>query len=357
MRGIVAGLLLALAGTAVANDTAVVGQGGRWKRQSAGKTSVQMVRETISMTIDQESSYAVQADFEFRNTGASTTVQMGFPEFGGGDMSGEDWKKKTAFKNFETFVDGHKVPAVRQVAEAAEEFYDAFWVKTVKFGKSQTRKVRVKYRAPYGGMAAFTRNFCLYSFTGGNWHGKVQSSVLTVRIAIPGAYIAGIEKTTHQPVFVRKGQDFIYSWKNWEAEDYLKFRFVRTTPDWLAWKDRDPREPGLFAVKIPGEKLGKVQWAPAGFVREGRTYVRFSDLVDHAKEKGQSMTGQWTSNSLSVNYGGKKSQISRAGGKELFALITEDGSSTYYVSIAKISQDLKIGFKTDLKTHMIDVLL
>lgn len=108
------------------------------------KTTVRMVNEAIRMDI-YPAYYDVTVDFLFRNTGPAVTVQMGFPESGGGDGVGSNYVNHSGFLSFHTWVDDQEVTATRK-GNADDDGYTAFWVKTVAFARNQERRVRVAFR-------------------------------------------------------------------------------------------------------------------------------------------------------------------------------------------------------------------
>jgi hypothetical protein len=216
-----------------ANDSAISGVSGTpgnlKATQLAGEhSSVRMVRETIAMTLGQ-TDYVTDARFEFHNGGAATTVKMGFPESGGGDIIGSNWRRKTSFKSFRTWVDGREIKATRMIAKSSsEEDFTAFWVKTVRFARGQTRHVRVLYRSALGGSTE--GDFIYYDFTGGNWKGKVNESLLSVTFTKPGDYLLMPDYGTAKPTPRRSGNTFHYRWRNWQAQEGFRLAYMKRLP-------------------------------------------------------------------------------------------------------------------------------
>ena len=100
-----------------------------------------MVRERITMDV-YSGYYDVDVHFVFQNDGPKTTVQMGFPESGGGDIGSKEFRHQTGFLSFHTWVDGRPVlAAVRLPGQCADEGYETYWVKTVPFAAGQSRMV------------------------------------------------------------------------------------------------------------------------------------------------------------------------------------------------------------------------
>lgn len=337
-----------------ANDSAVIGAGGRWKRQGSGKTSVRMVKESVLLTLDQINSYTVQADFEFKNLGPATTVKMGFPEDGFGDIDNKAFKTRSAFNDFETRVDGQKTAVTRLPAAIDEEEYTAFWVKSVSFKRGQTRKIQVKYRAPYGSIADPVNTSCSYDFTGGNWFGTVEQSVLTVRFARPGNYIFGPVDAPGKRRFQRSGSDFNFTWHNWQAEARFSLYFVKVPPDWLAWPDRDPRHETAIAITIPGRASAEIGYLPPAMFRDGHALVSASALTSYLKDNGQTASFKVTDQDLTISVGQKTTTFPRRAKatNNPFEIRFQD-SEEYFVPVDQLNRDLGLKLRADLKAHHI----
>lgn len=149
-----------------------------------------MVREKINIEVGQYN-YKVRVNFVFHNQGKASTVRMGFPESGGGDsVPNKADRNKSTFLSFSSSVDGKKVPVKRVSLDHGEEDYEAVWIKTVKFSAAQTRQVQIDYTAPIGGAAGIgLEQLVGYDFTGGNWAGAVDSSILDIHFQEPGDYL------------------------------------------------------------------------------------------------------------------------------------------------------------------------
>jgi hypothetical protein len=226
-------LLLFAAGLAWANDTRVIAESGRVRRVRDKKTTVQMVRETVVIDVFPDA-YTVTAVFRFRNTGPACTVTMGFPERGYGDVDGNAYRRRTGFATFATTVDGQPVAAQREPAFVDEGgmTYRTYWVKTVTFAKDQSRTVQVRYRAPISDVST-GEQFVTYDFTGGNWHGEVEESLLTVQLHLAGTYVL------HPSVpMTRKDGTLTHRWTHWQAEEEFELTYSATRPD--AWQVAHP---------------------------------------------------------------------------------------------------------------------
>lgn len=220
---------LSLPRAVAANDAAIAGVGGRLRLLEGEHRQVRMVRETVRVDLNTaDASYDVSAEFVFRNEGPAVTVTMGFPETGGGaDFGAKPYATRSAFRSFATWVDGAPTPAARaRVRTSGDDEYEAFWVKTVRFGANQTRRVRVLYRAACGTNAAGER-FAVYDFTGGNWRGSVDESTLLVTLSGPGVSGASVRAVPLQQLssLETRGGRYFFRWVHWQAQSRFQFYF------------------------------------------------------------------------------------------------------------------------------------
>ena len=151
--------------------------------------SVRMVSERITATIRKETAI-VDCHFVFRNDGAATAVRMGFPDEDGNREPGE--QSEGASKWFKSYVDGRRVPTtlLPKVMPSGQE-PRSFQVKTVSFGRGQTRTVRDTYEVPlvdlalggkapaYPAIYGFTYMFS----TGSTWKGAIGRTEMTITFA------------------------------------------------------------------------------------------------------------------------------------------------------------------------------
>jgi hypothetical protein len=218
-------ILFLFAINSYSNDSGIRAIGGTWVLIKGEHPSIQMEKETIDMNIYQEY-YDVIAKFTFKNNGDACDVYMGFPESGYGDMGGI-FDTTTAFLSFSTSVDGVTVKAKREYVKGEYESWDeyrAYWIKQVSFKAGETKKIIVKYRSPLGaGISAFyngTDNFVRYTFSGGNWQGKVLESKLNIYFHMP------VEIRKDEKFLIKKELDhYTYYRTNWEAEEFFGITF------------------------------------------------------------------------------------------------------------------------------------
>jgi hypothetical protein len=208
--------------TSFCNDSGIVAVGGTWVVMKGEHPSVQMERETIDINVYAEY-YDVIAEFTFRNNGDTCSVYMGFPETGYGDMNCN--YDSSCFKLFSTSVDGKIVEAKRELVKSGDDdTYLAYWIKQVLFKDGETKKVIVKYRSSLGsGISGYYQgsdNFISYTFSGGNWYGKVLESKLNIYFHIP---IELREKSDYR--LEKIGDHYTYTRTNWEAEEYFSAAF------------------------------------------------------------------------------------------------------------------------------------
>jgi hypothetical protein len=221
--------LITSCAAANANDFEVSGIGGSWHPAAGENRSIQMVSERIRINISQGKDYYryydTTADFLFHNHGAATSVNMAFPENAGGGDPDEGGKPSSGFRSFQTTVNGKATKAKRVITRRSLKSgvkYQALWIKRVSFAAGERKAVRVSYRSIPGSLAGVGW-LAAYDFTGGNWRGKVQESVLTVALHTQTtepvrAFLA------KQPVSTRRNKNvFTYRWTNWEANGPFRF--------------------------------------------------------------------------------------------------------------------------------------
>lgn len=230
-----------LSRAASANDAAFSGWGGSMKPMKGEHPAVQMVREWVTIDLYGYQP-VVDCTFIFHNHGPAATVTMGFPESGGGDGS-DRGVEHTDFDSFATWVDGLPVRTVRKLTEHDDEEYTAYFVKQVHFNAGQTRRVRVHYEGGGGASSSGDHNVG-YDFTGGNWRGVVEESLLTLNLHGPGTY--WIDRTpdpdakrvaANEPVVTRRGNSFIYRWGPWQAQRGFGLNYGFRCPNWLSSYD------------------------------------------------------------------------------------------------------------------------
>ncbi len=212
MRKTVVCLILALSLAVLANDRSLSGVGGSLVATKGEHPGVQMVREKVSLEVYPRLIFAT-CDFVFKNQGPAAKVIMGFPESGSGDIDPHDFGNKPGFFAFETWVDGEKVKAKREIVQLTkDQTYEAHWVKEVSFQAGQERQVRVRYVAPIGTIAGGEQE-AKYVFSGGNWRGKVEQSKLEVFI-----HPTGFKLLETLPGLKSDGQRLTWVQTDWEAE-------------------------------------------------------------------------------------------------------------------------------------------
>jgi len=241
-----------------ANDANITGVGGTFMPLKGEHKTIQMVREHVRMTIRPDFTYRVTVDFVFRNHGRATSVLMGFPEWGDGDFNPELFKDSSGFNSFATWVDGRRMRARYKAQPGKYPGYKGHWIKRVRFGRQQTRRIRVRFESDCNNDSngGFGAN---YDFTGGNWRGIVQESLLSVSFNIPGnhtvrAGISANDSASTAPVSrSHRGNRFFFRCRNWQAEGSFDFYFKPVLQHPLAWNFEKPPPPpdGEVTVMLP----------------------------------------------------------------------------------------------------------
>jgi hypothetical protein len=123
----------------------------------------------------------VDCTFVLHNTGKATSVLIGFPESGGGDIV----VPKMGFEYFRSYVDGKRVQVrvQEQRRESGPDGYFRWYLKRVRFGAGQTRVIRNVYRAPLGAISTGHNFFDYILTTGASWKGKIGRSDIIVELS------------------------------------------------------------------------------------------------------------------------------------------------------------------------------
>lgn len=137
-----------------------------------------MVDEVIHLRIG-KNEMSADCRFTFRNEGNATNVRIGFPDVYGNSEPGD--KPRSVYKSFVSYVDGKRAPT-KFVATTNPENWQ---VKSVRFAKGQTRRIRNVYRVNVGlytlnghiNRREQMRNIAEYIVsTGRSWKGNIGST-------------------------------------------------------------------------------------------------------------------------------------------------------------------------------------
>ncbi len=225
-----ASMLISTTGsTARANDFEVDGIGGSWRPMSGENRNVQMVSEHVRINIFEGKNsyryYDTTVDFVFLNRGPAVNVNMAFPESSSTSGDPDERPTTAGFRDFRTSVDGKSVKVKRVLTRRelpSGVQYQALWIKSVAFKANERKAIQVKYRSTPG-MLAGVGQFAAYDFTGRNWFGKVEESILTV----------ALYTNANQPVraffgpkpLASKRNKYMYTfkWTDWQADGQFRF--------------------------------------------------------------------------------------------------------------------------------------
>jgi hypothetical protein len=163
-----------------------MGEAGSPKLMSAGHPTVRMTHETIQMKVSRDH-VDVDCRFIFVNEGNATAVRIGFPDDDSDFYIDPKKGPQSVFTTFSSWVDGAKVPTRLML----DDDQRGWQVKTVIFGRNQTRRIRNSYRLPLGSLAMsgrgegppaiFHSGYILH--TGGSWKGNIGQSEIIVTFA------------------------------------------------------------------------------------------------------------------------------------------------------------------------------
>jgi len=363
MKKLAFGLLLALtlllpALSARANDEGIDGVSGRPRVLTRKNATIRMQSETVDITIQDPVTYVTDATFVFVNDGPAVTVPMGFPERAYGDFN-PPMAGKAGFLSFQTWVDGQPIQATRRVLVNApdQDTFDAVWAKLVSFPANGTRHVRVRCLSRYGGAQGpvAPQHYVSYDFTGQNWKGEVDSSVLTIHMNRPGTYLACFVSDDAKPVLVRKNHDFIYTWRHWQAHASIDFFFCSTLRDFLSTPDDISEETaGTIPIKIdfPGVDLNEstVDYLAPGRLHQGELTISLQSWLAWATDQ-KLVTDSVDGPNIKVTAGGSTTTFtpSDPGTRVVHA---RDGDA-WYVPASRLTALYGAKFDADLPHHKI----
>lgn len=242
---------LSLTQVARANDGGIA-WGGSPKLLS-NHPSIAMQSEVITMTVGKEN-VTVDCRFVFKNSGRATTVRMGFPDEGAGDMDRDEdadtsnsaWKKtrpQSAFTSFKSWVNG--VPIKTELIRSDNPSQN-WHAKTVYFPATSTRTVRDLYTVPLGGQIArygYYQQAFYTLHTGASWRGSIGRSEIVVRFLRGYATLTPMRLQKDDPEQVEKllrgktSHYIVYRAPSVAQAKELTLRFVRT--NWNPTKDDD----------------------------------------------------------------------------------------------------------------------
>jgi len=212
--------LIALSMSGWCNDGAVVGVGGVIKPMK-NHPSIVLRSHVVKVKITPE--YAdVDCTFVLHNTGKATSVLIGFPESGGGDIV----VPKMGFRYFRSYVDGKRVQV--RVQEQRRDVdpggYFRWYLKRVRFGAGQTRVIRNVYRAPLGAISTGHNFFDYILTTGASWKGKIGRSDIIVELS-------GLEHVVDLEIrpegYRRVGNRIVWRLENYEPKENIFITFFQ----------------------------------------------------------------------------------------------------------------------------------
>jgi Copper amine oxidase N-terminal domain. len=212
--------LIALSMSGWCNDSAVVGVGGVIKPMK-NHPSIVLRSHVVKVKITPE--YAdVDCTFVLHNTGKATSVLIGFPESGGGDIV----VPKMGFEYFRSYVDGKRVQVrvQEQRRESGPDGYFRWYLKRVRFGAGQTRVIRNVYRAPLGAISTGHNFFDYILTTGASWKGKIGRSDIIVELS-------GLEHVVDLEIrpegYRRVGNRIVWRLENYEPKENISIMFFQ----------------------------------------------------------------------------------------------------------------------------------
>lgn len=220
--------LVALLPAAMANDAAVVVQGGAVQMLD-GRTNVRMVSAKISADLRADHA-SVRCEYSLRNEGRAQRVTIGFPEM---PELGAYGHYPAHLQGFRSWADGKPLRVRLRVGRGEEERRQRWFVRRVRFGRGQTRSIVDQFtqsngRYPMGGGWEFVHTV----WTARSWKGPIGRLEVTVRWREPYVWerrTAPIPPRTTSDV----GRTLTWSWTKVEpAPDRISAVRVPFWPGW-----------------------------------------------------------------------------------------------------------------------------
>ncbi len=174
----------------LANDTRYMYAGEGKMLVPATDTQVEMVSETIRITMGVEA-MSVDCSFSFKNTGTATKVLMGFPDervddrwIEPGEEDDKKYRTKWALQDFTARLDGKAATVEHStVAPNALGTEEGAYTWEVSFAPEQTREITNSYHVGLGHRIETSGTFTPNSFrfkyvvrTGARWKGSIKSA-------------------------------------------------------------------------------------------------------------------------------------------------------------------------------------
>jgi len=244
-------------GLAGANDGAIEGVGGSIKLMDE-HPSVIMKSERVEIDLWRDRG-EVECVFVFHNSGEATSVSTGFPEQGWGDV---DVDRPSGFTSFQSWVDGQPVATKIQGLEknfGGNQCWRRWRVKTVRFGRGQTRTVRVRYSARTGTVVSGHREFSYTVHTGASWKGPIGHAVVRMRLHGLPRY-ADIDATGNRP-----GGAWVWERRNFEptSKDDVGVSFF----------------PGYGRIRVNGGDPRLGIWPPLPVIKDRVVWLPLQAIV------------------------------------------------------------------------------
>ncbi len=165
----------------VANADDSVYQGSGYQVYPIQNADVQLVAETITITdnrafgTSKRQNFGINVDMTFKNLGADTTVQMGFPVF----INEEEGEQIEIDTHFRTWVNGQEVVITKKQGVPNPQikglnFAKTVYTYTVSFKSGETKKIKHTYDVggSFDSIGGWELKYILR--TGALWKGAIE---------------------------------------------------------------------------------------------------------------------------------------------------------------------------------------
>lgn len=242
-------ILLAAAGSGLANDTSYEGQGETvW---AVGNDQIEMVSEKVVINYNlKEDKFFTDCLFEFKNTGGPTEVTVGFPDHTEAPPW-EEGEKEPTITDFRCWADGKEVPTQIKAGIPSPVYKDLthkrVFVWPMSFKGGETHKVRNTYS--FRGMSnVLGRRGADYILrTGKTWRGVIGKAEIVVQ---------GIEEeffvSASPGGYRRQGNRIAWHFDHFEPDSDIHVEFNGWCQQWLFLGEQMLKEKAVNSDSIYG---------------------------------------------------------------------------------------------------------
>ncbi len=230
-------MIVLLSSIALQNSNAddSVYQGNGYNVYAIQNSDVQLVAETITITdnralgLSKRQNFGINVDMTFKNQGADTTVQMGFPVF----MNEEEGEQTEIDTHFRTWVNGQEIPVAKKQGVPNPEIQNSHFAKivytyAVSFKSGETKQIKHTYDVggSFDSMGGWDLRYILR--TGALWKGVIEDFSVIYKTKLSAANeIIGTLPREHKAELAGEELHLLWNLKNFKPQN--DFRLIGGT--------------------------------------------------------------------------------------------------------------------------------